>query len=80
VVVPVADFLRLRALERLASAQELEDARGRRGAAGVEDAGGSRPDLLRGRRRSTAAAGPDQVSLRVSYEEKAINQAARVPR
>jgi len=26
VVVPVADFLRLRALERLASAQELEDA------------------------------------------------------
>ena len=26
VVVPVADFMRLRALERLASAQELEDA------------------------------------------------------
>jgi len=26
VVVPVADFVRLRALERLASAQELEDA------------------------------------------------------
>ena len=26
VVVPVADFIRLRALERLASAQELEDA------------------------------------------------------
>lgn len=47
VVVPLADFMRLRALERLASAQETGGRRGHCGAAGVEGAGGSGPDLQR---------------------------------
>ena len=83
VVVPVADFMRLRALERLASAQELED---------PEDQELEDPEdtaALQGWRareaagqpscvpacRGMAAAGPDQVSFRVIYEEKAIDQA-----
>ncbi len=49
--------------------------RGHCGAAGVEGAGGSGPDLLRARRPGMAAAGPDQVSFRVIYEERAIDQA-----
>jgi hypothetical protein len=60
VVVPVADFIWLRALERLASAQETA---GRCGAAGVAGAGGSWPELLRARRPRMAAAGPDRVKL-----------------
>ncbi len=51
--------------------------RGHCGAAGVEGAGGSGPDLLRARRPGMAAAGPDQVSFRVAYEENAIDQAQR---
>ena len=75
VAVPLADFMRLRAVERLASAQELEDA-------------GDTAALQEWRAREAAgqtscvpadqvwaAAGPDQVSFRVVYEEKAIDQA-----
>ncbi len=50
VVVPLADFLRLRALERLAHRAGTGRRRGHRGAAGVEGAGGSKPDLLPARR------------------------------
>ena len=49
VVVPLADFMRLRALERLAPRAGTGRRRGQCSAAGVEGAGGGRPDLLRAR-------------------------------
>ena len=44
VVVPVADFLRLRALEQVASPQDLEDAEDTAAAIGVESPGRCWPD------------------------------------
>ena len=56
VVVPVADFLRLRALEKAATPAELEDAEDT--AAVLEwKARTPRPDDVRARRRSKAPAG-----------------------
>ena len=76
VVVPVADFLRLRALEQAATPQRARGRRGHRGGAGVEGPGRRRPDDVRARGRGTAPAGHAPVSLRVEYDERAISQAA----
>jgi hypothetical protein len=76
VVVPVTDFLRLRALQQAATPEDLEDAEDT--AAVLEwkarDAAG--PDDVRARQRSKAPAGHAPVSLRVDYDERAISQAA----
>jgi hypothetical protein len=74
VVVPVADFLRLRALERAAAPQELEDA---------EDTAASwsgRPVTPPGRRRSSlprkhGAGSACRGEPAVDYDERAISQA-----
>ena len=47
VVVPVADFLRLRALEQAAFSPRTRGRRGHRGGAGVEGPGRRRPDDVR---------------------------------
>ena len=65
VVVPVADFLRLRALERGRLPPGARGRRGHRGDARVESAGHCRPDLIRAARRGTLSAGPAPVSLRI---------------
>ena len=75
VVVPVTDFLRLRALEQAATPDELEDAEDT--TAILEwKARDARPDNARVRRRGKAPAGHAPVSLRVDYDERAINEAA----
>ena len=75
VVVPVADFRRLPALEKAATAAELEDAEDT--AAVLEwkgrDAAGQTTLV---RQRSKASAGHAPVSLRVDYDERAISQSA----
>ena len=76
VVVPVADFLRLRALEQAATAERARGRRGYRRGAGVEGPGCRRADDVRVRRRSKAPAGHAPVSLRVDYDERAVSQAA----
>ena len=75
VVVPVHDFLRLRALEQAASA----GARGRRrqgSAGGLACPGGRRADLIRSARRGAAATRPGRVSRQIAWEAQAIDQAA----
>ena len=78
VVVPVADFLRLRALEQAASPPPpgARGRRGHRGGAGVEGPGRRRPDDVRACGRGTAPARHAPVSLRTEYDERAIGQAA----
>jgi hypothetical protein len=74
VVVPVSDFLRLRAPEQAASA----GAGGRRrqgSAGGLACPGGRRADLIRSARRGAAAARPGRVSRQVIWEAQAIDQA-----
>ncbi len=72
VVVPVTDFLRLRALEQAATADELEDAEDT--AAVLEwkarDAAGQTTFVSAGEARRRLG------SLRVGYDERAISQAA----
>ena len=76
VVMPVTDFLRLRALEQAAAPHELEDAEDT--AAMLEwkarDAAGQ--TTLVSADEAKAPAGHAPVSLRVDYDERAINQAA----
>src|SRR5690349_17314864 len=76
VVVPVADFLRLRALERAASLQELEDAEDT--AAMLEwkarDAAGQTSYVPHDEVRRRL--GPAPVSLRIEYDARAIGQAS----
>ena len=79
VVVPVTDFLRLRALQEAATPEDLEDAEDT--AAVLEwKARDAADDDVRTRQRSKASAGPDPVSLRVDYDERAISQATAFPR
>ncbi len=73
VVVPVSEFLRLRALEQAASAQELEDARRQGSAGGLACPGGRRADLIRFARRGAAAARPGRVNRQVIWEAQAID-------
>ena len=71
VVVPVADFLRLRALERAASPQELEDA---------EDTAAILERKARDAAGQTTFVPVDEarrrLGLRIEYDERAIGQAA----
>ncbi len=65
VVVPVSDFLRLRALEQAASAQELEDAKDRAAPADWRAREAAGQTLIRSVRRDAAATGPSRLSRQV---------------
>jgi hypothetical protein len=80
VVVPVADFLRLRALEKAATPKDLEDAEDTSAVLElVEGPGRRQPDDVRARRRSKAPAGHPPVSLRVDYDEEAASSNQATP-
>jgi hypothetical protein len=76
VVVPVTDFLRLRALELHASAEELENAGDAAAQAEwkAREAAGQASYVPRDEVRRA------RVSLQIIWEEKAISQAAGFPR
>jgi len=77
VIVPLAEFLRLRALERGASPAGVAGRRGRRGCPRVAIPGGRGRGVLPADARGAAAAGSGGVSRQVTLEERAISRAAR---